>query len=153
MASPHLEVFFVRNPATGNPLTGAAGSLSFATYTDDTGVAVTPVPTISEVGGGLYKFLATLPVSPSRGLTYVISTSGNEPEYVWRFVRPEDWNDDQITDLADVAFGKWVIVNTGPDANRLVLYRQDGVTIVKKFDLRDLTGNPTISNIFQRLPV
>lgn len=153
MASPKIEVVAVYNPTTGAPLPGVAGSLTFSVYKDDTGANVMPVPTITEIGGGLYKFTPTLPANPARALVYVLNTGGNLPANYFRLVRPEDWNDDFINDLMDVALGKWQIFNSGPDANRLVLYKQDGVTVLKKFDLRDLSGNPSITNVFQRLPV
>lgn len=152
MAAPRIEVFAVFNPSTGAPLTGAAGGMSFSTYTDDLGVAVTPQPSITEIGGGLYRFTPTFPPSASRALVYVVNTGGNVPAYYFRLVRPEDWNADKIQDLMDVAFGKWQIFSTGPDANRIVLYRADGVTVLARFDLKNLSGNPSITNVFQRIP-
>lgn len=49
--------------------------------------------------------------------------------------------------------GKWEIKVTGPDANRLILYKPDGVTVLKKFDLKNANGDPTFVNPFQRIPV
>jgi hypothetical protein len=59
----------------------------------------------------------------------------------------------QLTDLVDYAQGKWEIKVTGPDANRLVLYRADGVTVLKKFDLANANGDATFINPFKRTPV
>lgn len=58
-----------------------------------------------------------------------------------------------LTDLMDIGLGRWKIEVTGGDANRLVLYRQDGVTVLKKFDLLDSAGDPTFINPFTREPV
>lgn len=55
--------------------------------------------------------------------------------------------------LADIGLGKWEIKTSGPDANRLVIYRQDGVTVLKKFDLKDGAGDATFVNPFSRTPV
>lgn len=59
----------------------------------------------------------------------------------------------RVVDLHDETLGKWQIFTTGPDANRLVLYRQDGVTVLKKFDLADSGGTSTVINPFRRTPV
>jgi hypothetical protein len=59
----------------------------------------------------------------------------------------------QLQDLTDERFGKWVIETTGPDANRLVLYKLDGITILKKFNLADINGDPNFINPFSRTPV
>jgi hypothetical protein len=59
----------------------------------------------------------------------------------------------QIQDLLDYQAGKWEIKATGPDANRLILYRPDGTTVLKKFDLKNANGDPTFVNPFQRVPV
>jgi hypothetical protein len=60
---------------------------------------------------------------------------------------------DRVEDLYQQGFGKWQIFDTGPDANRLVLYKTDGVTVLKKFDLQDVGGIPTTTNPFIRIPV
>lgn len=59
----------------------------------------------------------------------------------------------RVVDLQDETLGRWEVVTTGPDANRLVLYRQDGVTVLKKFNLQDASGSPTVINPFRRIPV
>lgn len=58
-----------------------------------------------------------------------------------------------MADLRDEALGKWEIFTTGPDANRLVLYKSDGVTVLKKFDLANSAGSPAFVNPFKRTPV
>lgn len=151
MASPKIQAFAVFDPITGLPLTGIAGSLTFTTYKNDLGVNLTQ-PVISEVGGGLYKFTPVF-ADLDRAIVYVLSTSGNSPGYLSQLMRPEDWAADLTQDVADVFLGKWVISNAGPDANRLVMFRQDGVTVLKKFDLKDLGGNPTVNTPFSRTPV
>lgn len=152
MASPKAKIFLVLNGSTGVPLTGAAGALSFSAYKDDLGTNLS-APAITEVGGGLYRFTPTFPASPDRAVAYVLDTGGNLPAYLSEFMRPEDWYTDSILDLFDGLLGKWVIFNSGPDANRLVLYRADGVTVWRKFELKDVGGSPTVSAIFQRVPV
>lgn len=156
--SPTAETFFVFNISDGTPLTGAAGGMSFDTYKDDTGTNLTP-PTIFEIGGGAYGFSPTF--TPGRGIVYVLSTgaSGN-PQKLSRYMRPEDYYADGIpsiaaivADIQEFSEGRWKIFSDGPDANRMVFYRADGVTVLKKFDLLDADGNPAVFSPFERSPV
>jgi len=148
MSAPKIAVFFIYSEMTGAPLPGATPV--FDSYVDDTGTPVAP-PVISEIGGGAYKFTPVFPTD--KGLVYVIDSGiGATPRYQAGFLRPEDYNIDFITDLNDQAFGKWQVVTIGGDANRLVLYRQDG-SVLKKFDLVDANGNPTFTDPFRRNPV
>lgn len=148
MASPKYEVFALFD-ASGNPFTGATPT--FLTYKDSTGVDVAQ-PSIVEVGGGLYRFLPVF-ADPTLGLVYVVDggASANHQKY-WRYMRNEDWYPDLLLDLEDEILGQWKLFPSGPDANRLVLYRQDG-TVLKKFDLKDSAGNPTSTQPFSRVPV
>ncbi len=58
----------------------------------------------------------------------------------------------KITDLHDALLGEWKIFTSGPDANRLVLYRPSAA-VLKKFDLQDSAGNPTSLRPYRRVPV
>lgn len=55
--------------------------------------------------------------------------------------------------IRQVSTGKWQIHTAGPDANRLVLYADDGITPIAKFDLKDDTGAATTTAPFSRNPV
>jgi hypothetical protein len=59
----------------------------------------------------------------------------------------------KTTAINAATFGKWQIFTTGIDANRLVMYAADGVTVLKKFDLKDSAGVATSSSPFSRLPL
>ncbi|NDD85136.1 hypothetical protein EBZ38_12805 [bacterium] len=161
MASPKIEVIFLYNEITGSPITGA--SFTFETYKDNTGANITP-PSITEIGGGAYSFTPSF--TTDKGIVYVLraDTSGATPKRVSRYMRPEDWNtdnsdiptstvNDAVSELISIAKGKWEIKTTGPDANRLILYDIDGVTVIKKFNLKDSSGNPTATAVFSREPV
>lgn len=58
----------------------------------------------------------------------------------------------KVQDLHDIELGKWQIFTTGPDANRLVLYKPDGTTVIKKFDLKNADGVLTFVNPLSRTP-
>lgn len=149
MASPKIVTFFLYDEATGLPLTGA--SPAFDTYKDTDGSNVSQ-PTITEVGGGCYKFTPVFPTD--KGLVFIINGgAGVIPRRQSGFMRPEDYNLDILTDVKDEMFGKWEIKTSGPDVNRLILYREDGITVLKKFDLYNSSGLPSTVNPFKRQPV
>ena len=58
-----------------------------------------------------------------------------------------------LEDLIKLQTGKWQIHVTGPDANRMVIYEEDGVTPLAKFDLFTANGQPTAVNPYIRVPV
>jgi len=150
MPSPKIEVFPLFDSTTGALKTGQTPT--FSVYKDDLGNNLAQ-PAITELGGGFYKFTPTF-ADLTKGIVYAINPgAGNSPASYYRYMRPEDWHEDKLEDLEAIHLGRWKIHNSGPDANRLVLYKLDGVTVLKKFDLRDLAGNPTISLPFERLPV
>lgn len=150
MASPKIEVFFLYDGA-GVPLTGATPT--FDTYKDDLGANLSQ-PSITEIGGGAYKFTPDITTDPDRGIAYVVDGGASaNPRRLARYIRPEDYALDQIQDLHDLEFGKWQIFTSGGDINRLVTYRPDGTTVLKKFDLFDSAGVPTSINPFRRTPV
>ncbi len=156
MASPKYEVFTLFNNS-GAPLAGQTGMV-FAVYQDDTGGAVAP-PSIVEFGGGLYGFIPTLPASPARGLVYLLNTNGANPAYVSRYVRPEDYNPDGIpaqtatlASLLKILKNRYKIWLTGGDAFKLVMYDDDGVTPLFKFNLLDSLGAASTNPVFERVP-
>jgi hypothetical protein len=152
MPSPQIEVFAVYNSSTGAPLSGQSPLMSFATYKDDLGANVLPVPTISEIGStGIYKFTPTLPASAARGLVYQINMgAGAIPAYVARYVRAEDWYSDEIRNVRKVLTNRYRIDTA---LNQLIIYDDDATTPLYTFDLQDGTGAPSITNILRRNPV
>lgn len=150
MGSPKEVVFFVYDASTGAGKTGWTGSLTFDIYINDVGGAISQ-PTITEVGGGAYKFTPVFPANTPI-ICIVNGTVAVFPQRQSFYLRPEDYLVDSIQDLWDEVLGKWQIFTTGPDANRLVLYRQDG-SVLKKFDLTDGVGAPTYTSPFTRTPV
>jgi hypothetical protein len=148
MASPKIEVV-VFYDSSGVPLTGLTPT--FSTYKDDLGTNLSQ-PTITEIGGGAYKFT---PVAVSgRGVIWVMDGGATAfPRRQAKFIRPEDYYGDDIATLLAVSTGKWEIKASGLDANRLILYDLDGTTVLQKFDLKDSLGNPTVVSPFSREPV
>lgn len=150
MASPQIELIVFYNASTGAPLTGLTPS--FLTYINaDSGAAIAQ-PAISELGGGAYKFT---PVNSTGVAIFYLMDGGATatPRYASRLIRPEDWNVDSISTILQYSQGRWKIHTSGPDANRLVIYEEDGTTVVRKFDLTDSGGSPTTTSPYERTPV
>lgn len=49
--------------------------------------------------------------------------------------------------------GRWKLFDSGPDANRVVLYAEDGTTVIQKWDAKDKTGAASNTEIYERVPV
>lgn len=166
MASPKVVGFLLLSGVDGTPLTGQTPT--FATYCDDSAVDITPLPTITEVKGGLYVFAPTF--RANRALLYVIDAGSNSySRYYTEVLRPESFDVDQIAtaasqatnaassaDLAAVASemvrkfqtNRWKVVS-----NQLVIFDDNGTTPYKSFNLLDQSSAPTMTNIFERFPV
>lgn len=154
LTSPRIVVFGVFNSSTGAPVTGAGGTFSFELYADDQGTPISP-PAISEIGNGLYKFTPTFSASGSRGLVYVLSTGGgsNTPRRYYEYIRPETFDEDKVKAILQAATGRWKIHTTGPNVNQLVMYDNDGTTILFKFNMLNVSGSPTTVNPYEAQPV
>lgn len=83
----------------------------------------------------------------------IVTTQSSHTTSLGGIVTTQSAHSLTLTDLKDIGIGKWQVFTSGADANRLVLYRQDGSTVLKKFDLKDSVGDPTYINPFARNPV
>jgi hypothetical protein len=146
MASPTPEVIVVYDN-NGDPLPGAVADMSWAKSSTEAGASII-TPAITDIGGGVYTF--TPPIPPiGHGWVYVLAT-GHQPKYYTRYFRPEDYNADLLPDIKNFLFGTWKIFTTGADANRMVFYAPDGITVMAKYDLKDASGVATVFNPFSR---
>jgi len=100
-------------------------------------------------GTGKYTLLLPNTETDLHGvLTYAVSTAG-----AVTYVGAVKVVGAEARDLRRIAEGRWAMFTSGPDANRLVLYDNDGVTPIQKWDLKDDTGTPTTGpSIFERVP-
>lgn len=51
-----------------------------------------------------------------------------------------------VSTIKSVQLGRWQITSD----NRLILYKEDGVSIITQFNLFDIEGNPTTENVADR---
>ncbi len=149
--SPKPQVFLVLDPVTNLPLTGGAGGMTFEFYAKDDGTPIGSHPSITEIGGGQYKFSASFS-DPTHGICWVISTGAN-PAYVSGYLRPEDYFSDYTQSIYKIETNKWQIFTSGPNANTLCFFDDDGTTILYQFDLADSADAPTSTTPFKRTPV
>jgi hypothetical protein len=54
--------------------------------------------------------------------------------------------------LKKIETNKWIVHTTGPDANHLVIYDNDGTTTLYRFLLTDASAVPTTTDPFRRIP-
>lgn len=153
MASPQIVVFPVYDATTGALVSGLAASLSFDVYRDETGTNLSQ-PSFTEIdSSGFYYFTPTF--TANHHVVYAVNTGAGHAPTKWSGdLRPEDYNEDQIPGIATTLTtvsanvsniqayqqGTWKIFTTGPDANRLVIYALDGVTVLQKYDLKQSDG-------------
>jgi hypothetical protein len=107
-------------------------------------------------GAGVYAVRLPASVLDIPGmLVYAIKAPGAE-SYIGS-VKVVDYEEIDTFNVATLLTkyqeGRWKIHTSGADAYRLVLYDTDGVTVLKKFDLKDSSGAPSVQPIFERVPV
>jgi len=151
--------------ATGAPVTGILFGAVAATVWKNDGTTVDLILTAldwTEVTGGAFAgsgtYILTLPGSSLDQVgrvMYGIKVGTNDP-YIGAMkviANEEAETKVEVDTLLGIGLGKWTIAVTGADANRLILYAQDGVTVIKKFSLKDAAGDPTFINPFSREPI
>lgn len=94
----------------------------------------------------------------SAGLITVVSGSGvteqdklDIADRVWDENIEEhevaDSTGEALSSVAQIELGRWKIIN-----NQMIFYAEDGVTPLRVFDLFDSSGNPTMTNVAERVP-
>ncbi|MHA2062805.1 MAG: hypothetical protein ACXABY_00250 [Candidatus Thorarchaeota archaeon] len=125
----------------GSPATGLTPSIdTFKDIATDTNL--TPIPPVSEVANGIYKFLIDWTDSDYDGVDEIVSRvdggSGlsDEDRYIYGVARRNDFLD--AYELMDAqVLGNWIVSN-----DQLKIYTDDGA-LLRTFDLTDINGNPT----------
>ena len=156
----------------GNPVAGIAfGAVTASVQKADGSTAAVTV-TISDwsettfgafSGTGSYELILPAGALDTTGqLIYAISTPGNRTHVgVIKVVANEEVDTYTLANTISgtveriqvLKEGRWKIFDSGPDANRLVLYDFDGISILQKWDLKDKTGAPSSTEVYERVPV
>lgn len=53
----------------------------------------------------------------------------------------------KISIIKQIECGRWKIIN-----NQMIFYAEDGITPLTTFNLKDNTGSPSMTNVFERTP-
>ena len=147
--SAKSEIFTIYD-TSGDPLPGL--TVTFYCYSSDIGTVLTP-PSIIGLGGGIYKFTPVFPNNQT-GIVYIIDcTLSSLNRFYSRHMRPEDWLiEDDVGFLKKYVSNKWETFTSGVNNNKVVIYENDGTTVLKKYNLLDASGLPTVSNPYKRVP-
>lgn len=137
MASPKLEIFYIYDPATGLPLPGVVPT--FSKYTDNLGNPIAQ-PAISDYGGGAYGFTPVF-ADPTKGILYLVDTTGKSPLYYGRYMRPEDWNEDNSDVLSSLIKAKTDLIGTGTVASAAdVNSARDSIKGAQNISISEIAG-------------
>jgi len=75
---------------------------------------------------------------------YVEATvDGIDTHWIDSFFKSDELAD--IIFLKDMIGGRWLIEN-----NQMKLYKDDNVTLVRTFDLKDINGDPSMKDVYER---
>ena len=135
--------------ASGKEILDATSKVGITASLENTKLkfaARTGLTTCSVSGGNLVAVDINedtmFPIEPSTNVTVQLAQSSS-PTLI-------DASDIR-TDLAyikQIEQGRWKILD-----NQMIFYDSDGVTPIRTFDLKDKSGIPTATNVYERVPV
>ncbi len=132
-----LEVNF------GSGYSGLA-TVGYRLYQDDDTDSVARTTTgVFEIGTNTGNYGVVVPSIPDNAVGIEWDTGGGSPVYATEDLVPTKQR--QFT--FDVSGGRWLIDES---VSQLVLYRADGTTEVARFDLKDINGNPSYTDVYER---
>lgn len=104
-----------------------------------------PAPTALRDGDTNF-WVATIPKASFQAGEWLIKADSDAADTLSQFVSLV-WGD-YLDDMHQASLGRWKVEN-----NQLTLYKEDGVTVLRTFDLKDGDGLPSSSQVFERAPV
>ena len=106
-------------------------------------------------GSGVYQLYISATATNTIGMLNYAVTDGVNKIFVGYIQVVDNFESDtyaSVDTLLDVALGEYKVESAGPDANRIILYTRVG-GILKKFDLKNIAGDPAVVEVFRRIPV
>ena len=103
---------------------------------------------MTEIAGGWYKYLYAA-YDPE--IPYVVRCDAGVVVGLtarYGFGVTEIDVEDRVEFIYNVESGRWVIVG-----NQIIFYQSDNTTEVARFNLKDISGNATMRNVFERVRV
>lgn len=104
-----------------------------------------PAPTAVRDGDTDF-WVAVVPVVDFQSGEWLIKAESDAANTLSQFVSLV-WGD-YLDDMHQASLGRWKVAN-----NQLTLYKEDGVTALRTFNLKDGDGLPSSSQVFERDPV
>lgn len=132
----------------GEPKTGMSDVV--ITAYDLTNANPTPVVSgaaVSEVGGGFYQYVHS---TADPEVTYGYSIYAPSLPVGQRYAKGVSSLAGSIDLIFKATFNRWRI---DPNTKTLIIYDDNGTTPLKTFYLKDVLGNLSITNYFERTPV
>jgi len=145
IASENLRIVFPPFLDTANNVFVTAADVATLAIVKPNGSLYTPAPTlIRDANNDFWTAeIAAANFEVGEWTIKAVSSAANTlPQYqsvVWG---------DYMTEIRQATLGRWKITGT-----QLQLFEDDGVTVFKTFDLKDASGVPSASQIFERDPV
>jgi len=128
----------------GTPKTGLSPTIDIFIKVSDGGSAGS-APSISELSGGFYKFT----YAPTEDIAIRVDSNdvnmADRDKYIVLIASPDD---EGLAKILQVDKGRWKIQN-----NQMIFYKEDGVTPLYTFNLKDESGQPSEKNVYERVPV
>jgi len=114
-------------------------------YDVSDGTEVVSGASMTEIGGGFYKYDYT---SFDSGKDYVSTCDGGAAQLEGeRYSFGSSGSAGSVEFLKDMEGGRWKIDET---AKTMTFYKEDNVTVVATFALKDINGNSSFESIFER---
>lgn len=145
IASENLRIVFPPFLDTATSTYVTAADIATLTVVKPDGSLFTPAPTLVRDANSDIWSVEIAAADFEIGEWFIKATSdavNTLPQY-----RGIIWGD-YMTDIRQATLGRWKIVGT-----QLLLYEDDGTTVFRTFDLKDIAGVPSITQIFERDPV
>lgn len=109
---------------------------------DDTLLA--PAPTAVRDGDTDF-WVASVPKAQFQSGEWLVKAESDDPDALPQY-RLLVWGD-FLDDIFQATLGRWKI-----ESNQLKLYKDDGLTVLRTFDLLDSGGQPSATQVFERSP-
>ena len=124
---------------SGVPKTGLSPTITIQKVSDNS--VVVNAQAMTEVGNGFYKYSYTTDNDESYvGVADSVTLTGSE-----RYAPIATEVQGDVDFVRDFLSGKWEI--TG---NHMIFSTPDGLTELTRFDLFDVNGNPTMTQVYKR---
>ena len=134
---------FAVTDVAGNPVTGLSETdFTWELYDPaKTEVSGSVTVHIDELGGGLYRLRFTPNALGEWAINVFHSTY-----FPWGKSGNFYCLAANVDDLYHIEYGRWKI-----ESNQMIFFKDDNVTEVARFDLKDGAGSPSMTNVFERV--